>query len=251
MKTSGNTILITGGGSGIGLALAKEFLARRNTVLVCDYQVKKLMEVKKENPGIQTFTCDIRKPAERKRLHATVIKKFPNLNILINNAAVSFWHNFITPEKLQSERIHQQVETNLLAPIELTRLFLPNLLKQNKSALVYVSSGQAYVPLSRKLIYAATKAALHSFSQSMRYQLKDYPVFVAEVLPSWVDTDMIRDLEIRKMTPERVAGEVLRGMERNQNEIRIGLTGILFFTYRLAPFLMWKKFNDFAPNPKG
>ncbi len=250
MKTSGNTVLITGGGSGIGLALAKEFLTRGNTVVVCDHKAQRLREAKKANPELQTILCDVRSPAQRKRLIAAVIKKFSKLNVLVNNAAVSMWHDFVVPEKDQSVRIQQQIETNILAPIELTRLFLPHILKQDYSALVYITSGQAYVPLSKKAVYAATKAAIHSFSQSIRYQLKDRPVLVMEALPSWVDTDMIRDLAIKKMSPEKVAGEILAGLEENTQELRIGLSGLLFHLSRLMPRMMWKKFNDYAPTPK-
>ncbi len=250
MKTCGNTVLITGGGSGIGLALAMEFLIRQNTVVVCDHKARRLLEAKKSTPGLQTIHCDVRSPAQRKRLLAAVVKKFPKINVLVNNAAVSHWQDFVAPEQNQEARVLQQIETNLLAPIELTRLFLPTLLKQDFAAVVYLSSGQAYVPLSRKAVYAATKAAIHSFSQSIRYQLKDRPVFVMEALPSWVDTDMIRDLAIKKMPPEKVAREILEGLEENREELRIGLSGLLFYFSRLMPRMMWKKFNDYAPTPK-
>lgn len=126
MKTSGNTVLITGGASGIGLALAKEFLARKNLVIICDLKKERLASVKKEFPEIGTIPCDVTSARDREKLLKTIKKDFPNLNILVNNAGVVFWHNFLSPGPNLAERILLEVNTNLLAPIELTRMFCPS-----------------------------------------------------------------------------------------------------------------------------
>ena len=250
MKTSGNTILITGGASGIGLALAKEFLVRNNLVIICDLKKESLASVKKEFPEMGTILCDVNSPRHRERLLKTIKKDFPNLNILVNNAGVVFWHNFLLPEPNLAEQILLEVNTNLLAPIELTRMFLPQLLKRENSSFINISSGLAYVPLAQEPVYCATKSGFHSFTQSIRYQLKDTPIQVMEVLSSWVDTDMARNVDTSKLTPERVAAEVIKGMEGDQEEIHIGRIGLLYFLSRLAPHWILKKLNDNTPPHK-
>ncbi|HUO57680.1 MAG TPA: SDR family NAD(P)-dependent oxidoreductase [bacterium] len=247
MEMKGNTVLITGGGAGIGLALAKELLARNNEVVVCDLQQEKLDAAKKQLPRIGTILCDVNSPRDREALLLTVQKDYPRLNIFVNNAGVVSWNNFLAPAPDLPERISLEVNTNLLAPMELTRLFLPQLLQGRKSALVNITSGLAYVPLAQEPIYCAAKAGLHSFSQSIRYQLKDTPVKVVEILSSWVDTDMARKVEADKMTTERVVKEILRGMEKDQEEIRIGKINVLYFMSRLAPHWMFKNLNDHTP----
>ena len=247
MEMRGNTVLITGGAAGIGLALAKELIARDNQVVVCDLQKEKLNEAKKALPGVGAILCDINSERDREALLASVQKDYPKLNIFINNAGVVYWHHFLAPEPDLAARMALELNTNLASPIELTRLFLPHLLKQAKSAFVNVTSGLAYVPLAQEPAYCAAKAGLHSFSQSMRYQLKDTPVRVIEVLSSWVDTDMARNVETPKMTPEWVVAEILRGIEKDKEEIRIGKIDVLYFMSRLAPRWMFKNLNDHTP----
>jgi uncharacterized oxidoreductase len=251
MKTSGNTVLITGGASGIGLALAKDFLGRKNSVVICDLRAEKLASAKKALPGIGTVRCDVTSPRDREKLLKTVQKDFPQLNIFVNNAAVVFWHNFLAPRPDLAQRILLEVNTNLLGPIELTRMFLPQLLKRESSCLVNISSGLAYLPLALEPVYCATKAGLHSFSQSMRYQLKDTRVEVVEVLSSWVDTDMARNVDTPKMGADRMVAEFMRGLEAGREEIRIGQIDRLYFWSRLAPHWMLKKLNDNTPPHKG
>jgi short-subunit dehydrogenase involved in D-alanine esterification of teichoic acids len=251
MEMSRNTVLITGGVAGIGLALAKEFIARNNEVVVCDIQEEKLESVKKELPGIRTIACDINSSRDRERLLDTVQKKYSKLNILINNAGTVSWQNFLAPRLDLKDRILLEVNTNLLSPIELTRLFLPQLLKQERAALVNITSGLALMPLAAEPIYCAAKAGLHSFSQSMRYQLKDTPVRVFEVLSSWVDTDMARNVDTPKMTVERVVVETMEGLQKDVEEIRIGQIDLLYWMNRLAPHWMFKRLNDRTPPHQG
>ena len=247
METSGNTVLITGGATGIGLALAKEFLSRGNKVVICDLKREKLAAAKKQLPGIGAIPCDVNSPQDRQKLLKTVDRQFPKMNILVNNAGVVFWHNFLAPRPDLPRRIRLEIETNLAAPIELTRLFLPRLLKQEGACLMNLTSGLAYVPLAAEPVYCATKAGLHSFSQSMRYQLKDTKVKVVEVLSSWVDTEMARKVDTKKISVERVARETLEGLAAGKEEIHIGSIGPLYFMFRLAPHAFWKWLNDHTP----
>jgi len=247
MNTSGNTVLITGGAAGIGLALAKELLTRKNLVIVCDLKEERLSSLKKEIPAVETLVCDVTLPSDRVRLLETVEKNFPKINFFVNNAGVAMWHNFLKPESDLDQKIQVEVNTNLLGPMELTRLFLPLLLKQEKSILVNVTSALAYLPLALEPVYCATKAGLHSFSQSLRYQLKGTPVQVVEVLSSWVDTEMAQNVDTKKINPERVATEVLKGIEGNREEIRIGLAGPLYYISRLAPKWMFNQINKNTP----
>jgi uncharacterized oxidoreductase len=247
MKTSGNRVLITGGASGIGLALAKAFAASGNEVVVCDWNADNLAAVKKDNPPIETLACDITSSPDREELLKKAVQRFPDLNVLVNNAGVSFRHSFLSPEPDLSGRIQREVNTNLLGPIELTRLFLPHLLRQERPVLVNISSALAYVPLSQWPLYCATKAGLHSFSQSLRFQLRGTPVEVVEVLPSYVDTDMMRDVDAPKLPPEKVAAEIIKGLGRGRREIRIGLSGALFYMSRLAPGWIFRQLNEKPP----
>jgi uncharacterized oxidoreductase len=132
----------------------------------------------------------------------------------------------------------------------LTRMFLPQLLKQKNAALINITSGLAYMPLAQEPVYCATKAGLHSFSQSIRYQLKDTSVRVFEVLSSWVDTDMARNVDTPKMTVDRMVTETFRGLEKNKEEIRIGQIDFLYAFSRLAPRWMFKRLNDNTPSHK-
>ena len=248
METSGNTVLITGGATGIGLALAKEFLEHGNSVVVCDLKKEKLAAAKKQFPKIGVIRCDVNSPKDRQGLLKAVGRQFPKTNILVNNAAVVFWHNFLDPRPDLPQRIRLEIETNLAAPIELTRLFLPRLLKQESARLVNLTSGLAYVPLAAEPVYCATKAGLHSFSQSMRYQLKDTKVGVVEVLSSWVDTEMARKVDTDKISAERVARETLQGLEAGKEEIHIGKIDRLYFMSRLAPHWMLKSLNKNTPS---
>jgi uncharacterized oxidoreductase len=189
MRTTGNTILITGGGSGIGRGLAEAFHALGNRVIVAGRRKQVLDETTAANPGMASLTFDIRDPAGIRSLAAEVAAKYPALNVLINNAGI-----------MQFERIPAQtdhladadamVATNLLGPIRLTAALLPRLQKQPYSAIVNVSSGLAFVPMAPTPTYCATKAALHSYTQSLRYQLQGTATEVIELIPPYVATHL-------------------------------------------------------------
>lgn len=234
MKLSDNTVLVSGGGSGIGLALAKAFAMRGNVVVVCGRNTKKLEAVHRENPAIDTFPCDIASDQNQQRLFEHLIQKYPNLNILINNAGIQ--HNYDFPDaKNHTGLIEEEININFLAQVKLTDRFLPILMRRPSAAIVNITSALARIPKQSAPIYCATKAAMHNFTKALRYQLEDTPVKVFEVIPALVDTEMTKGRGKRKISPEALAAEALRGMESNKYEMPIEKTKILFVLNRFLP----------------
>jgi uncharacterized oxidoreductase len=188
MQMSGNTILITGGGSGIGRGLAEAFHANRNQVIIAGRRKQLLDETTAANPGMKSAVLDIEK-ADSIRSFAEKIKKdYPALNVVIHNAGI------MRPESLKKGGVADAeaiVATNLLGPIRLTNALLPLLLKQPKAVIMTVSSGLAFVPMAMTPTYCATKAAIHSYTQSLRYQLKDTAMQVIEMAPPYVQTELM------------------------------------------------------------
>ncbi|MGA7935571.1 MAG: SDR family NAD(P)-dependent oxidoreductase [Kovacikia sp.] len=172
MKTTGNTILITGGGSGIGRGLAESFCALGNKVIIAGRRKQALDETTAKNPDITALTLDVEDPTNIRSFAVHITTHYPGLNVLINNAGI------MRVEKLQSQQddladVESTIGTNLLGPIRLTAALLPLLQKQSYSVIMNVSSGLAFVPLALTPTYCATKAAIHSYTQSLRYQLRE------------------------------------------------------------------------------
>src|SRR5579862_9704149 len=184
MQLTNNTILITGGGSGIGLGLAEAFQKLGNTVIVAGRSQSKLETAKSK--GLHTATLDIGNEQNIKSFAAQLLTQFPNLNVVIHNAGT------MANEKLTSRDNSQiataTVLTNLLGPIYLTNALLPHFLKQKSATIITVTSGLAFVPLIMAPTYSATKAAIHSYTQSLRFQLKDTHIEVKELVPPYVRT---------------------------------------------------------------
>lgn len=187
MKISGNTLLITGGTSGIGRALAEAFHAEGNQVIVAGRRQALLDEVTKANPGMKSVLLDVEDTAAIKRSAAKLLEDFPALNVVVHNAGIMRSETLAKGELADAEAI---IATNLLGPIRLTAALLPALLKQQQATIMTVTSGLAFVPLALTPSYNASKAAIHSYTQAMRYQLKDTPVQVIELVPPYVQTDL-------------------------------------------------------------
>jgi len=188
MQITGNTILITGGGSGIGRALAEALHARGNKVIVTGRNASKLDAVAKANPGIEVLELDVDDPAAIKAVAKRITSELPSLNVLINNAGI------MKAEDLKSgntDIAEATISTNLLGPIRLTAALLPHLMTQPNAAILTVSSGLAFVPRAIAPTYCATKAAIHSYSQSLRVQLRGTPVQVIELVPPYVQTELM------------------------------------------------------------
>ena len=190
MQITGNTILITGGTSGIGRALAEALHKEGNQIIVAGRRKALLDEVTAANPGMQSAVLDVANIDELPFFAAQQTSKHPSLNVLINNAGI------MGPEDLNDptapfDIVEDIVTTNLLAPLRLTTALLPHLKKQPNAAVMTVSSGLAFLPLAMTPTYCATKAAIHSWTQSLRYQLRDTKVDVLELIPPYVQTELM------------------------------------------------------------
>jgi uncharacterized oxidoreductase len=194
MKLTGNTILITGGGSGIGRGLAEAFHALGNTVIIAGRRQQVLEKTTAANPGMRSVQLDIESAAAIRAFAAKLAKDFPALNVVIHNAGIMRAENLLEqPEELtDSEAI---ITTNLLGPIRLTAALLPQLKKQPAATIITVSSGLGYLPMAMTPTYCATKAAIHSYSLTLRYQLKSTKIEVLELVPPYVQTELMGDAQ--------------------------------------------------------
>jgi len=188
MEFGANTVLITGGGSGIGFALAERFVQSGSSVIICGRREHKLREARSKYPQLHIRVCDVADPAERTALFAWTTQAFPGLNMLVNNAGIQ--QRIALKQKPSWDTLSKEVAVNLEAPIHLSTLFIPHLLQQKRSAIINVTSGLAFVPLANVPVYCATKAALRSFTLSLRHQLSGTPIEVIEIIPPAVDTDL-------------------------------------------------------------
>ncbi len=191
MQISNNTILITGGTSGIGLAFAEEFLAAGSQVIICGRREERLDHLRQKYPNLITQTCDVANASSRKELADWVLKNHPGLNVLMNNAGIQLLTDMTVPVDLG--RVQNEIEINVVAPIHLTSLFAGHLATKAEAAIINISSGLAFAPLAFMPIYCATKAAVHSLTLSLRHQLKNTSVKVFEIIPPSVDTELGHD----------------------------------------------------------
>lgn len=188
MNISGNTVLITGGGSGIGRAFAERFLKAGSRVIICGRREDVLKDAQARHPELGIRVCDVAQADQRKDLYEWALQTYPALNVIINNAGIQ--QRIPLAGQPDWEEMDQEISVNLDAPIHLSTLFIPHLLKQTNPVIMNITSGLVFVPLASVPVYCATKAALHSFTLSLRHQLKDTPVSVIEVIPPAVNTDL-------------------------------------------------------------
>src|SRR5450631_729988 len=189
MKLTGNTIFITGGGSGIGRGLAEAFHKRGNQVIISGRRKGHLAETIKANPGMQSMELDVADPASIGAVAQKLIAQYPELNVLINNAGIMQIDD--AGGVVDEAVLVPIVTTNLLGPIRMTSALIEHLKKQATATVINVSSGLAFVPLAMTAVYCATKAAMHSYTLSQRYKLKSSSVTVLELAPPWVQTDLL------------------------------------------------------------
>jgi uncharacterized oxidoreductase len=188
MNLSGNTVLITGGASGIGFALAQRFVQAGSEVIVCGRREEILARAQTMVPGLHTRVCDVANELDRVALFDWTLREFPRLNALVNNAGIQRRVELNRPEEWSETG--QEIAINLEAPIHLSRLFTPHLMLQEKAAIINVTSGLSFAPLANVPVYCATKAALHSFTLSLRHQLGGTSIEVIEIIPPAVNTDL-------------------------------------------------------------
>jgi len=188
MQTSGNTILITGGGSGIGRALAEAFHTRGNRVIIAGRRQSVLDEVTRTHPGMASLVLDLEDAAAIRDFAARLTAQHPGLNAVVHNAGIMRAENVRESRLADAEAT---VTTNLLGPIRLTAALLPHLLRQPAATILTVTSGLAFIPLASFPTYCATKAALHSYTESLRHQLRGTSVQVLELAPPYVQTELM------------------------------------------------------------
>ncbi|MCX6259115.1 MAG: SDR family oxidoreductase [Bacteroidia bacterium] len=220
MKITGNTILITGGTSGIGLGFARAFHKLGNTVIICGRREDRLAKIAAEFPGMINRKCDISCSDERRNLATWVISEYPALNILFNNAGVQFDLDMF--HEVNHDRLCQEISTNFTAPVHLTSLFSGHLCKMENSAIINISSGLAFVPMAFMPVYCATKAALHSFTLSMRYQFRKTSLRIFEIAPPAVATELGHDHRADGTSPHygiSVDEFLVEAMEAIKNDV--------------------------------
>ncbi len=251
MRLSGNTILITGGTSGIGFELAAQLLKLGNVVIVTGRDQRKIEQAQRQLPEIHTFQSDVSDPKAISVLCDAVIAEFPGLNMLFNNAGIMRKINLLGNEDSGGlEDISREIETDLIGSICTVKQFLPHLLRQPAAAIVNVSSGLAFVPLPIAPIYCAAKAGLHSFTQSLRVQLRNTRVKVFELAPPMTKTPLFaKDMPagdvkgVRMMDVREMVRRTIKGLKNDQLEIRPGMSNVLKFMSRIAPNFILKRLS--------
>ncbi len=246
MQLSGNTILITGGSSGIGLELSEQLIKRKNKVIVCGRSVPRLKAAKKRLTELEIHSCDISNVDQCEDLLEWVKTNHPELNVLINNAAIVNHIGFLETDYIV-DMAEQEIATNFIAPIRLTHLLFPTIQRNSNPAIINITSGLIYVPRVDYPFYNATKAALHSFTQVLRKQTETSGVEIIEAIFPAVNTPW------HKGNPPKIAisvnqavDEMIQGLEKKKPEIRIAKVNLLYKISRLAPGFAFRKLNNLA-----
>src|SRR5579859_1151968 len=253
MKITGRTILITGGSAGIGLAFALKFSELGNQVIVTGRRQSVLDELKPNYPKLRTIQSDIADPAQIAALARRVKAEFPKVDVLMNNAGIMLHRNLRVPAA-DLDGLTTEIDINLGGVIRTTSAFI-DILTANKGTLINVSSGLAFAPLSSAPIYCATKAAVHSYTQSLRFQLEESGVEVIELMPPAVKTDLSADLPkgglVALITTDELIKQSFAALKAGKVEIRPGQANLLALMRRLAPGFMnrqlWKASAKLVP----
>lgn len=228
MKLTENTILITGGATGIGSALARSLSEKGNQVIICGRNEAALQKAQEEVPALVTRVCDVADAESRRSMVQWLKTSHPNLNVLINNAGVQHRRDFNDDPAIDT--LDQEVAINLTAPIHLITQLLPTLKQQGRAFIINVSSGLAFSPMADVPVYCATKAAIYSFTLSLRHQLKATGVRVIELAPPIVDTGLGGNTRSggtanrMMVSPEEFATETLAQLEADKDEILVGVS---------------------------
>jgi uncharacterized oxidoreductase len=247
MKITGNTILITGGATGIGFALAKAFLEAGNEIIICGRREHKLLEAQNELPEVHIRVCDVAKESDRRELFGWTMANFKKLNMLVNNAGIQREVDF--KQGVKGLSAENELDINLAAPIHLSALFIPHLMTKPEAAIVNISSGLGFIPLAIMPIYCATKAGLHSFSLTLRHQLRDTSIRVYEVIPPTVDTELDQGARDRRgqtdrgIPPEDVAAAALQAIQDDEFEKAVAQAQGLWQAARSDPEKVFNRMN--------
>jgi uncharacterized oxidoreductase len=227
MQLKQRTILITGGSSGIGLQLAQQLLQRGNAVIITGRDQKKLDAARQALPDVHTFQSDVSDSEAIEALHKSVLARFPALDTLINNAGVM--RNLKLNQRRDLKDVTREIDINLSGPVRMIQQFLPHLKTQKNALIVNISSGLAFIPFPASPVYSATKAALHSFTQSLRAQLDGTGITVVELAPPGTETPLYRGVFTEEMDGQKgmdamvLVKKAIAGIEAGKLEIRPGL----------------------------
>lgn len=239
MRLTGRTVLITGGGGGIGLALARELASRGNVVIATGRDPARLQAAKAALPALHAIESDVARPGDVDSLHARVTADFPALDMLVNNAGIM--RNVQLRDARDLDDIAREIDIDLTGPVRMVQRFLPHLLQRPEALIVNVTSGIAFVPMPASPVYSAAKAGLRAYTRSLRWQLSKTNVRVVEVAPPPVETPLFRDLmsaetaNTKGMDPARLAASVMAGLEAGRDEIVPGIAKALAAMARIAP----------------
>lgn len=234
MNIINNKILITGGSSGIGLALALKLSNLGNQVIITGRDRSKLYQISKQH-NLFTFCCDLNQSQDLNQLVRQVKEEHSDINILINNAGIQ--HNYSFLDEVPFSLIDEEIGVNLSAMIKLCASFTPLLIGTREAAIVNISSSLAVSPKRSAPVYCATKAGVHTFTKALRYQLDQSNVKVFEVVPPLVDTPMTASNHKNKITADELAEEFVDGFEKDIYEMRIGKAKLLKIIHRISPAL--------------
>jgi len=252
MILNARTILITGGSAGIGLAFALKFVELGNEVIVTGRRQSVLDEVKKKHPKLHTIQSDVADPAQIITLARRVKMEFPKLDVLMNNAGIML-HKNLKATTADIDGLVIEMNINMGGVIRTTSAFI-DILTANKGTVINVSSALAFVPLPSAPIYSATKAAVHSYTQSLRFQLQETGVEVIELMPPAVKTDLTADLpesSLKLITTDELVKQSFASLKAGALEVRPGQAKLLALMRRLAPdFInrqLWKASKKLVP----
>jgi len=249
MELSGNTILITGGATGVGYALAESFLEAGNEVIICGRRERKLLEAQKKHSKFRIKACDISDRADRVNLVEWIGAEFSELNILVNNAGIQRDIDFAkgASEFLSGEN---EIRINLEAPIVLTGMLIPYLNGKKEAAIINISSGLGFIPSARMPVYSATKAGIHAFSMALRHQLLKTGIKVYEVILPAVDTELnIEGRAVRggykpDLKPADTIPAIMNGLKNDEFEFGFGMTDGLVTASRQELDERFKRMNS-------
>ena len=248
MELSNNTILITGGTSGFGLEFAARLIDLGNTVIITGRDQAKLERTKKQLPSVHIFQSDVSDPDVIVELRDKITSRFPNLNMLINNAG-QMRKIILHDVTIAVSDITREVETNLMGPIRMVQAFLPHLKKMESAAILNVTSGLALVPFPIAPIYGATKSGLRSYTKSLRVQMKNTKIKVFELIAPAAETPLngeftsLEGYNVKLMQPEEVIEAAIKGLKSDTYEIYPGIARVLLMMSRVAPGFIFKQLS--------
>jgi uncharacterized oxidoreductase len=244
MKLKGSTILITGGTSGIGLEFVKQLTAQGANIIITGRNLDALRRAKNNHPNIQVFQSDVSKPEDVAQLYTDVVRQFPELNMIINNAGIMRLLD-LQDDTIDLSDITQEIAINLSGTIQMVHQFLPHLLTKTSAAIINVSSGIAFMPYSIAPIYSASKAGVRAYTKALRLQLEDTGVKVFEMIPPGVTTNLQNDWVLppnpsMMMEVDKMVSIAINGLIKDEPELKPFMIRVIKLISRLIPGLLIK-----------